>query len=304
MIFNDIWQADMKGNGLIPLIKGLSDNEKNEETGYVIVNTNPFPEGRSSNSSDGQVNVLETVVIPESKLTTYELFKKLHDNYDWRRKKNDPTPQEEIKEVDEFLNFVIETQPMKLARDYVSENGKIESGASDEEWKDLLKTIWFKQFDNNSTSAFEHVFIGEEGGKKRRGKSDLGGHHSWYHYYINDGPYEKTHQDDVILFLKAVQVNSRAEKSNKAEVITIRYEYTAKDNEGSKTLLKETGGFFVGLSPEGLLAMGTVGFLHESGEENIPIVINEENYVLTVWRTQDNEKNPRTFFPRIPKENG
>jgi len=44
----------------------------------------------------------------------------------------------------------------------------------------------------------------------------------------------------VIFFLKTVQVNCRAEMSNKAEVITIRYEYTEKDNEGSKTLLKQT----------------------------------------------------------------
>ncbi|WP_193767170.1 hypothetical protein [Lysinibacillus parviboronicapiens] len=54
MIFNDIWQADMDGNGLMPLIKGVSDNEQNEEMGFVIVNTNPFPEGRNSNSTDRQ----------------------------------------------------------------------------------------------------------------------------------------------------------------------------------------------------------------------------------------------------------
>ncbi|MFC9539858.1 hypothetical protein ACFTQ7_08205 [Lysinibacillus sp. NPDC056959] len=298
MIFNDIWQADMKGNGLIPLIKGLSDNEKNEEMGYVIVNTNPFPEGRNSNSSDGQVNVLETVVIPESKLASYELFKKLHDNYDWRRNHDDPTPQEELDEVKEFLNFAIKTEPMKIAREYAIESGQISANASDDDWIVLLKQIWFKQYYHNSTSAFEHVFIGEEG----RGNK-LDGHHSWYHYYINDGPYEKTHQDDVILFLKTIQVNSRAEMSNKAEVITIRYEYKEKDNEGSKTLIKQTGGFFVGLSTEGLLAMGTVGYFHNPEMENIPITINDEEYTLAVFKTEDGDKNLRTFYPKIPQRN-
>ncbi|WP_160297246.1 hypothetical protein [Paenibacillus sp. IHBB 10380] len=28
MLFDQIWQADMKGNGLLPLITGLSDDQK------------------------------------------------------------------------------------------------------------------------------------------------------------------------------------------------------------------------------------------------------------------------------------
>ncbi|MGH1053382.1 hypothetical protein [Bacillus cytotoxicus] len=303
MIFNEIWQADMNENGLIPLIKGVSDDEKSEERGYVIVNLNPFPEGSETNSRDRQVNVLEEVYIPESKSPSYELLEKLHDNYKWRHNANDTTPQQEIDEVNEFLNFVITKQPMRIARDVAIEKEKITPDASDEEWINFLKFMWFHQYEGNSTSVFEHVFIGEQGGRLAerhripgRREYKLGGHHSWYHYYKNDGPYEITEEEDVIFFLKHVEVN-RSEISDKAEVITVQYEYNAKDDQGSMVLFKETGGFFVGLSAEGLLAMGTVGFL--DGRENFPIRINNETYDLTVWRTTDEHRYPRTFFPRI-----
>ncbi|WP_164828036.1 hypothetical protein [Paenibacillus ehimensis] len=296
--FEEIWHADMNnGNGLLPLIKGVSDDEKNEQQGYVIVNQNPFPRGQKrERSQTRQVNVLEEVHIPDKKLESYSLFKKLHDNYDWRRNKNDETPQAELDEVNEFLNFAIKTAPMKIARDFAIDKGKISSTSSDEAWINELKSIWFNQYRRNSTSAFEHVFIGEQGEE-----GSLSGHHSWYHYHINDGPFEVTHQEDKIRFLEEVEVIT-SEKSRKAEIITIKYIYSASDENGRTDLMKSKGGFFVGLSTEGLLAMGTVGFLDPKQRAAIPFVLNGENYSMTVWKTQDNRQDPRTFFPKFAKQ--
>ncbi|MFE6076748.1 hypothetical protein ACFVQB_19995 [Paenibacillus sp. NPDC057886] len=96
--------------------------------------------------------------------------------------------------------------------------------------------MWFEQFthDTTTTSAFEHVFIGEEGRKP----NILDGHHFWYHYYINDGPYELTEIEDSIYFVKYVEVGL-SERSKRAEFITIKYAYEKRDGNGELKLFKK-----------------------------------------------------------------
>lgn len=43
-IYQEIWNSDLKNSGIKPLIKGLSDNQKNEEVGYIVVDLNPKSE--------------------------------------------------------------------------------------------------------------------------------------------------------------------------------------------------------------------------------------------------------------------
>ncbi|MNW28061.1 Endoribonuclease XendoU [compost metagenome] len=294
MPFNRIWNADMSGNGILPLIKGVSDSEREEDKGYVIVDMNPFPDGEASRDLPGeeqerQVNVLTEVTIPTTKMASYELFKKFHDNYDWRARHNDPVTAEEEEEILKLLQFSINTKPMEIVREYAMEKGVIGTNSSDEDWLELIRDIWFGQYRRNSTSAFEHIFMGEQ-----KGRSELSGHHSWYHYHINDGPFEVTHNEDAIQFLKHVEVVG-VERSHLAEVITIKYKYEQVDSAGNKKILhKEKGGFFVGISTEGLLALGTAAFL--DGREHIHIEINGESYDLNVYRE---DSKLRTFFPVI-----
>ncbi|MEK5141443.1 MULTISPECIES: hypothetical protein [Paenibacillus] len=294
MIFQQIWDADMKGNGILPLIDGLSDNKKDAAQGYVIVDMDPMlNEATTPGSEKDEISVFKESLIPQSKQQSYDLFIKLHDNYDWRRNgKEDNTPEEQ-EEVNTFLRFAIGTKPMQLAREYAESNGHLAAGSSDEEWMDMLKALWFKLILGKSTSYFEHVFLGEQGGQRRK----LGGHHFWYHYLINDGPYVQLKKEDSIVFIRHVEVN-KMEASQLAEVITIQYSLEEEDQSGRKTKLnKKVGGFFVGTSAEGLMALGTVAFL--DGRQDIPTELNGEKLDITVFRTQDREKHARTFFPKI-----
>ncbi|QDY85957.1 hypothetical protein FQU75_22910 [Paenibacillus polymyxa] len=291
MLFEEIWQADMDGNGVLPLIKGVSDSDRNDEKGYVIVDMDPFSGRGGRGERNREVNVLTNVTIPEEKMASYNIFQKFHNNYDWHEKENDPVTEEEENEIRELLEFSIKTPPMKIVRDYALEKKIISNGTSDEEWLEQLKDIWFGQYQRNSTSAFEHIFMGEQKG------TELNGHHFWYHYYINDGPFEVTHVRDAIHFLKTVEV-VRAEQSHLAEVITIKYNYEEVDSAGNKTVLqKKKGGFFVGTSTEGLIALGTAAFF--DGRENVPIELNGEKYDLAVFKAQDDPTKLRTFFPKI-----
>ncbi len=291
MTFQKVWEADMKGNGILPLIRGLSEDQKNPDQGYVIVDMNPTPdESPKLGSEKNEITVFKEVHIPENKKQSYNLFIKLHDNYNWEVGKNDPSSLEEQAEINEFLQFAIGTEPLRIARDFAQSNGHLSARSSDQQWMDMLKSLWFKQFRGNSTSYFEHVFLGEQGSKRKK----LGGHHFWYHYLINDGPYVELQKEDSIVFIKHVEVN-KIETSRMAEVITIRYSLEEKDNHGNrKKLMKDIGGFFVGTSAEGLMALGTVAFL--DGRKHIPVELNGEKLDIAMFK--DGE-NARTFYPMI-----
>ncbi|WP_019909907.1 hypothetical protein [Paenibacillus sp. HW567] len=286
MIFHEIWEADMTSNGVLPLIKGVSEDPKKTDTGYVIVDMNPMPEPDSSaNASEhNKISVFKEVVIPAGKQRSYDLFMKLHDK----------TTSTGAAEINEFLGFAANTPPMRLARKYAEDNHQLKAGCSMEEWIQFLKAIWFEPFKGSNTCYFEQVFLGGQGGKRHK----LGGQLFWYHYYVNDGPYEALKKADSIVFIKHVEV-TRTEESKLAEVISIKYTLEEQENGGqSQISIKDAGGFFVGTSAEGLMAMGTVASL--DGREHIPVELNGESFDLTVVHMKENGKDlARTFYPVI-----
>ncbi len=64
------------------------------------------------------------------------------------------------------------------------------------------------------------------------------------------------------------------------------------------TLRKPIGGFFVGCSPEGLIALGLVRCRTRGGKI---AKINGAEYQLDLHRLSDNRNSIRTFFPRFRK---
>ncbi len=83
------------------------------------------------------------------------------------------------------------------------------------------------------------------------------------------------------------------------EVVTLSMEWDAPGGDGGqgRTLTKPIGGFFVGCSPEGLMALGLIRALTESGKM---AVINGAEYQLDLHRL-DHARGIRTFFPRFVK---
>ncbi|PEM30913.1 hypothetical protein [Bacillus wiedmannii] len=310
MPWNEIWKADMEDSGLLPLIKGENENEVDPSKGYLVVDLNPYDHSNRGHepSSQNEVNVLTDVHIKKKK--SYELIEKLFDNYVAAANEKEVFDPAEIKEIEDFLNYAINTEPMKVARNSLKQDYNIST--SDDEWIKELYRIWFEPRRHGSTSVFEHVFLGEQ---SMRHRDVLDGHHFWYNYYLNDGPYEVTHHEDRILFLHTVEVEA-PETSHYAEVITISYNYLEKDKENQEglELHKETGGFFVGISAECLLAFGTVAYfmaLPENNDnckpvaKNIPITINGETYNLkTILQCDEGKTFFRTFYPMINKSGG
>ena len=181
---------------------------------------------------------------------------------------------------------------MKLAKQYL--DTKLDQSYTKEQWNQLLNNIWFNHNDDkDACSGFEHIFIGEQGdgiGKSKK-KFKLGGNHFWYHYLLYDGTYDKYHIEDAIICFKYTEVQI-SEISELAEVVAIEYEYIAKDCENSRgrRLYKSSGGFFIGISVEGLMAITTVAIIDSiiNHSENIKITINNETYNLVVILIEHN----------------
>jgi poly(U)-specific endoribonuclease len=81
------------------------------------------------------------------------------------------------------------------------------------------------------------------------------------------------------------------------EVVTLAYSWDAYDVETRqrRRLYNPIGGFWVGCSIEGLLALGTVRFFERG---RIETTINGARYEIELYRSPDG-RSLRTFFPRF-----
>jgi len=154
----------------------------------------------------------------------------------------------------------------------------------------------FKQGRDPELSGFEHVIVGEqEGGKVQ-------GYHFWYKYYLDDGLAETLAGEHHFPGLQGDQIafaGSHLEGDQRLfpESVTIAYKWLAPDYERKKMrpLFKRKGGFFVGCSVEGLMALGTVA-AHLGAEAPRHAVIEGARYDMRVFLSP-NRRHIRTFYP-------
>lgn len=287
-IYQQIWDADQLESGVPPL---LDTQQGDPSLGYVKVNSN-------LGNSDHSLKVLTDVNIPDTKHRTYSLCRELFDNYALRERDQENETPEEREEIHDLVHAMVDTAPMQMAREYVAQA----SGTSitRERWYNTIMEMWFRRFSMGGDphlSGFEHVVVGEQEGSKAQG------YHFWYKYYLDDGfahLVDDTQErfpglvSDRIVYLGTKQT---AGQGLFPESVTISYKWHAPDYERDvmRPLTKPIGGFFVGCSVEGLLALGTVRG-HLGARAPKVAVINGAKYNLKVFRSPDN-KNVRTFYP-------
>jgi len=277
-IYQQIWDADQSGNGVKPILAGAGEAPS---SGFVrVVNT----------EDDGQatagLKVLSEVVIPPRKQTTYNLVRALFDNYMLDEREAEIETPEERAEVHELLEAIVDTAPMQLARAYISD----ETGTpvSRDRWYATLTEQWFRRFSQSGDrdlSGFEHVFVGEQEGPK------VQGYHFWYKYYLDDGLASQIDRnrlpgfrDDRIVYLRGQYKDGQEQFP---ESVTISYRWDAPDYEAGaiRPLTKPIGGFFVGCSVEGLMAMGAVR-AHRGARAPKEAVINGARYDMKLFLDQ------------------
>ncbi|MCI5208488.1 MAG: hypothetical protein D3910_06775 [Candidatus Electrothrix sp. ATG2] len=203
---------------------------------------------------------------------------------------------EEREEVHNLLTAIVDSAPMQVARRYVEE--ATHTVISKERWYTTLLELWFRRFfqgGDPALSGFEHVVVGEQEGPKAQG------YHFWYKYYLDDGfaaaidensvPSSK---NDRIVYLRGKYSDGQ---ENYPESVTLSYKWFAPDYERNviRPLTKKIGGFFVGCSVEGLMALGTVR-AHLGARAPKEAVINGARYNMKMFRSSNN-RHIRTFYP-------
>lgn len=283
-IYQQIWDADLSGNGLRAI---GADTPGDEAAGYVRVASGP---------ASHDLRILPQVVIPPHKQKTYELVRRLFDNYALSEAERENETPEERDEVHELLQEVVPSAPMQVARQFVE--AATGGTTSNERWYATLLELWFRRFSQGGDpdlSGFEHVFVGEQEGAK------IQGYHFWYKYFLDDGLGSHIDRnrfpglrDDRIQYMR-----SEASSGQGAfpESVTISYKWEAPDYDRKviRPLTKPKGGFFVGCSVEGLMAIGAVR-AHLGARAPKEAVINGARYDLKLYRSPD-DKNIRTFYP-------
>lgn len=109
---------------------------------------------------------------------TYSRFCSLLDNYNPHEGYKEVVTPEERQEQAAFIEEISRTAPIKYLYKYLSAKG-VETG-SFQDFKGMMTSLWFDLYGrggtSGSSSAFEHVFVGEI---KQRGEQEVSGFHNW-----------------------------------------------------------------------------------------------------------------------------
>ena len=283
-IYQRIWTADQAYAGLKALKFGESTAPWKDH-GYIVVDE---PEG-DENAQAGRDHILiREVHIPKKKQASYDRVAGLFNNYELDQTKEEDIAPEEAEEVQDFIETIYKSPPLVVAREYVEE--RMGRELDDDVWWNIIQRAWFEQFDdgvNKDLSGFEHVVVGEQ----KQGK--VQGYHFWYKYFVDENFVFGDTRKDLIQFLG----RKGSAKDTTPEVATISYVWEAFDYRTRQTrkLTKPTGGFWIGPSIEGLIALGTVRFIPDVMAPK-EAVINQVKYELKLFRSA-NDRHMRTFYP-------
>lgn len=109
---------------------------------------------------------------------TYSRFCSLLDNYNPNEGSKEVVTPEERQEQVAFVEEISRTAPIKYLHRYLALKGVVSDDY--EEFKRMLVKLWFELYGRGGTrgssSAFEHVFVGEI---KQRGEEEVSGFHNW-----------------------------------------------------------------------------------------------------------------------------
>jgi len=260
-------------------------------------------------------------LLADAEYKSYKLVSDMFDNYESDETKPEVNTKEECQEIMNFLSYVVDSEPMKVASAYLRKKYSNTNNVDADDKESFnnrgkflakLKKVWFDQYDwgkMKSLSGFEHTFVGE-----RRADGTVMGYHFWYKYFVDDSTENPTHQD-------AIDFNKRLDDGSSDDYVAIRFkQYVDTDHDGvvdgsgDSQLFKSFGSFFVGCSAECKMALGTIAYYeskaawiqrrrekkqddHGHDAEGTLAQINGHHYKLNLHRGGDRNQYCRSFYP-------
>ncbi|KAL2926626.1 Poly(U)-specific endoribonuclease-B [Bienertia sinuspersici] len=188
---------------------------------------------------------------------TISRFCALLDNYNPYEGCKENETDEDVQEQIAFIEEISRTAPIKYLYKYLL---CTELFTEDyEEFKTMLKDLWFTLYARGGTpessSAFEHVFVGEI---KERGEQSVSGFHNWLQFYHEEAEGERIIKPD-----------------SESQLLTVQFEWHG--------VLKSISSMFVGVSPEFELALYTLCYFAGDEDNDVevgPYPVNIKCYRL------------------------
>ncbi|MCC0175387.1 hypothetical protein I4641_00130 [Waterburya agarophytonicola K14] len=246
-------------------------------------------------------------------IPTYVSLIKLLDNYQFDNQKSEVVTKLEKAEIEQFIDDILPTKPIEIARNYIYRNLNFETSIANFEL--TLKSIWFDLYTNyfgnfsvRDTSGFEHIFVGEGKYDLKEKTSDrisgeISGYHSWVKFYLDEQQQQVNYRGHNY----ELQGNIGIDNPYVVAVQMLWQDCDVKSNLAIE-LFKKKGCFFVGTSPECEIAMGTVAYYeslanYKFEKEKRRTTINGAVYDLALYRNIELDGNRgnyiRSFYPKF-----
>ncbi|BFI14566.1 poly(U)-specific endoribonuclease [Marchantia polymorpha subsp. ruderalis] len=202
---------------------------------------------------------------------TYARFVALLDNYNASMSVSERKSREEEQEEEAFVEEISRTAPIQYLKKYLSSKGIVRGG--DEQFKNMLRNLWFKMFDrsgtDDSSSAFEHVFVGEI--KRGRDNSDeVSGLHNWIQFYLEEAKGTLDYQGFILPRRRGDEL-----PDSQSQLLTVQFKWNG--------FLKPLSSTLVGVSPEFEMALYTLCFYGGQEDNHVqlgPYSVNIKVYPL------------------------
>lgn len=183
---------------------------------------------------------------------TYSRFCSLLDNYNPDEGCKEVVTSEEKHEQTAFIEEISRTAPVKYLYHYLVSKEIVSDNY--EHFKRMMCGLWFDLYGrggvSGSSSAFEHVFVGEI---KRREEKEVSGFHNWIQFYLEEAKGRVDYQGYILPRRRGPYPDSET------QVLTIQFEWNG--------ILKSVSTTLLGVSPEFEIALYTLCFF-VGGEDN------------------------------------
>ena len=193
----------------------------------------------------------------------------MFDNYNAAESSSEDHNTQDQNEENAFLDHMITNSNItKEAHKWLVDNNHFVGDLT--AYKSYLNDIWFRPYQRGATdssSGFEHVFIGETDG------GDVGGFHGWVHLYDEETKGNIDYKGNY------VYMEFDDDTSDKGYIGVTNY-YTWNGN------MKCKGGGFMGTSPDLDLAVYTICYTVMPNTQ-CPMTFNGHSFQIQTWDEYD-----------------
>ncbi|XP_039046790.1 poly(U)-specific endoribonuclease-B-like isoform X2 [Hibiscus syriacus] len=201
---------------------------------------------------------------------TFSRFCALLDNYNPNVGCKEVVTIEEIQEQTAFIEEISRTAPIKYLYMYLSFKGIVSENYQD--FKRMLTKLWFDLYGrggtSGSSSAFEHVFVGEI---KQCGGEEVTGFHNWLQFYQEEAKGRVDYQGYILPRRRGETPDSET------QLLTIQFQWNG--------VLKAVSTTLIGVSPEFEIALYTLCFF--GGEKDNHVQLGPYSVNIKCYRFGD-----------------